>query len=563
MVFAMVVVGGATRLTDSGLSITQWKPIMGALPPLSAQAWREFELYKQIPQYQLVNPDMTLEGYKGIFWWEWAHRLLGRLVGVVFAIPFVVFLIRREIPRRLIWRCARACCALGGLQGLVGWWMVSSGLSERVSVAPERLMTHLGLALALFVGLVWTALDAWRGSPRVEERSAWRGWALAFLGAVFFQSLLGALVAGNDAGLVYNDWPLMNGGFFPDEYAGQSFWGTLAHSQGAVQLHHRLMAYAAVRRRDRHRRSWRSATVRWPAQQEHGPGRGRRRDPAGRPGGLDPDGQRADRPGRAAPGGRGAAAGDGHGLRLAGAAALIFEGCNKAPENCHTPSANRADSSWSLALIRSLFSPLVAVRSVSPRSGARPIPQRRRSAADAYYKAGEAALARQMAVGPQHRARPRTSSCSWATAWASRRSPPAASMTASRRAWTASRTPVLREAAYTALSKTYSHDTQVTDSAAGITAIMTGVKTRNKVIGLTGAAHSRQVRRPRRATRVETIAELAKAHGLSAGAVTTTRDHPRHPGRDLRPHRLSRLGRRRRHAGRGPRRPAARTSPAS
>lgn len=244
MVFAMVVVGGATRLTDSGLSITQWKPIMGALPPMSEQAWREsFELYKKIPQFQLVNPDMTLEGYKGIFWWEWAHRLLGRTVGAAFAIPFIVFLIRRDIPRRLIARCA-IMLGLGGLQGLVGWWMVSSGLSERVSVAPERLMIHLGLALALFVVLIWTALDAWAGSPRVEERSAWRGWALGFLGAVFFQSLLGALVAGNDAGLVYNDWPLMNGSFFPAEYLGKSFWGTLAHSQGAVQLHHRLMAYA-------------------------------------------------------------------------------------------------------------------------------------------------------------------------------------------------------------------------------------------------------------------------------------------------------------------------------
>jgi cytochrome c oxidase assembly protein subunit 15 len=243
MVFAMVVVGGATRLTDSGLSITQWKPIMGALPPMSDQAWREnFELYKKIPQFKLVNPHMTVEAYKGIFWWEWAHRLLGRSVGVVFAIPFVVFLIRRDIPRRLIWRCA-VMLGLGGLQGLVGWWMVSSGLSERVSVAPERLMIHLGLALALFVVLIWTGLDAWSGSPRVEERSAWRGWALAFLGAVFFQSLLGALVAGNDAGLVYNDWPLMNGGFFPADYVGHGFWGTLAHSQGAVQLHHRLMAY--------------------------------------------------------------------------------------------------------------------------------------------------------------------------------------------------------------------------------------------------------------------------------------------------------------------------------
>jgi len=244
LVLAMVVVGGATRLTDSGLSITQWKPISGALPPMSDAAWRdEFALYQQIPQYRLVNPDMTLQAFKGIYWWEWGHRLLGRLVGVVFALPFAFFLVRRMIPRRLIWRCT-ALLGLGGLQGLVGWWMVSSGLAERVSVAPERLMTHLGLALALLVALVWTALDAWSGSPRVEERTPWRGWALAFLGAVFFQSLLGALVAGNDAGLVYNDWPLMNGSLVPAEYAGRGLWGTIAHSQGAVQLHHRLAAYA-------------------------------------------------------------------------------------------------------------------------------------------------------------------------------------------------------------------------------------------------------------------------------------------------------------------------------
>lgn len=244
LVFAMVVVGGATRLTDSGLSITEWKPILGALPPMSDEAWRHsFELYKQIPQYQLVNPNMTLDEFKGIFWWEWAHRFLGRVVGAAFAIPFIVFLIRRDIPRRLVLRCA-VMLGLGGLQGLVGWWMVSSGLSERVSVAPERLMTHLGLALLLFVVLIWTALDAWNGAPRVEERSPWRAWAVAFLGAVYLQSLLGALVAGNDAGLIYNDWPLMNGRFFPADYAGAGFWGTLAHSQAAVQFNHRLFAYA-------------------------------------------------------------------------------------------------------------------------------------------------------------------------------------------------------------------------------------------------------------------------------------------------------------------------------
>jgi cytochrome c oxidase assembly protein subunit 15 len=244
LVLAMVVVGGATRLTDSGLSITQWRPISGALPPMSDAAWAaEFARYQQIPQYRLVNPDMTVEAFKGIYWWEWAHRLLGRLVGVAFFVPFLVFLVRRAIPRRLIWRCA-AMFGLGGLQGLVGWWMVSSGLAERVSVAPERLMVHLGLALTLFVLLIWTGLDAWAGAPRVEERSRWRGWALALLAGVFVQSLLGALVAGNDAGLVYNDWPLMNGALFPADYAGHGFWGTIAHSAGAVQLHHRLAAYA-------------------------------------------------------------------------------------------------------------------------------------------------------------------------------------------------------------------------------------------------------------------------------------------------------------------------------
>jgi len=261
LVFAMVVVGGATRLTDSGLSITEWKPIMGALPPMSEAAWQaNFALYKQIPQYRLVNAGMTLEAYKTIFWWEWGHRLLGRVVGAAFAIPFVFFLIRRMIPRRLIWRCA-VMLGLGGLQGAIGWWMVSSGLSERVSVAPERLMTHLGLALTLFVLLIWTGLDAWAGAPRIEQQSAWRGWALAFLGFVFFQCLLGALVAGNDAGLVYSDWPLMNGALLPDAYWGKSLWSTLAHSQGAVQLHHRLVAYglfvaalclAFMARRSRH-----------------------------------------------------------------------------------------------------------------------------------------------------------------------------------------------------------------------------------------------------------------------------------------------------------------------
>jgi cytochrome c oxidase assembly protein subunit 15 len=243
LVLAMVLVGGSTRLTGSGLSITQWRPVSGALPPLSDVQWQaEFARYKAIPQYQLINRGMTLDQFKGIYWWEWTHRLLGRLLGVVFFLPFLVFAILREIPRRLLLRLG-GLFVLGGLQGLVGWWMVASGLAERVYVAPERLMIHLGLAFALLGALVWTALDAWAGWARQTLSSPWGRRALWLLGLIYLQVLLGALVAGNHAGLVYNDWPLMNGRLFPQDYAGPGLWATLAHSQGAVQLHHRLVAY--------------------------------------------------------------------------------------------------------------------------------------------------------------------------------------------------------------------------------------------------------------------------------------------------------------------------------
>jgi cytochrome c oxidase assembly protein subunit 15 len=246
LVLAMVVVGGATRLTDSGLSITQWKPVSGALPPMSGQDWTdEFARYKEIPQYAQLNKGMSLEAFKTIYWWEWSHRLLGRLVGAVFALPFVFFLVRREMPGRLIWRCA-VLFALGGLQGVVGWWMVASGLSDRVSVAPERLMTHLGLAFILLAALVWTALDAWAGAPRAKVGGRWTLAALGLTLLIYLQILLGALVAGNDAGLVYNDWPLMNGALVPKDYAGVNLWATLAHSQAAVQFHHRIGAYVLL-----------------------------------------------------------------------------------------------------------------------------------------------------------------------------------------------------------------------------------------------------------------------------------------------------------------------------
>ncbi|MFM8820377.1 MAG: COX15/CtaA family protein [Phenylobacterium sp.] len=243
LVLAMVVVGGATRLTGSGLSITEWRPVTGTLPPLTAAHWaEEFEKYRAIPQYEQVNRGMTLEAFKFIYWWEWGHRFLGRLVGLAFAAPFALFLVRRQIPQRLIVRCW-ALFALGGLQGAIGWWMVASGLSERVSVAPERLMTHLGLAFFLLAALLWTGLEAWNGAPRRKAAGRWPLIGLCMAILVYAQILLGALVAGNDAGYVLTDWPLMGGRWFPADYAGRGLWSTFAHSVPAVQFHHRLGAY--------------------------------------------------------------------------------------------------------------------------------------------------------------------------------------------------------------------------------------------------------------------------------------------------------------------------------
>ena len=245
LVFAMVVVGGVTRLTGSGLSITEWKPIMGALPPMDAAAWTEaFEKYKAIPQYAQVNAGMSLGEFKGIFFWEWFHRLLGRLIGVAFALPFVVLLVLRQVPRRLILRCV-VLLGLGGLQGLIGWWMVTSGLSERVDVAPERLATHLGLALLIFMGLIWTGLEAWNGEAHSRAPAGWSRGAAILLGAVFLQCLLGGLVAGAKAGFVYTDWPLMNGAVLPPVEWGR---GALAflHDQALVQFNHRIWAYGLL-----------------------------------------------------------------------------------------------------------------------------------------------------------------------------------------------------------------------------------------------------------------------------------------------------------------------------
>jgi cytochrome c oxidase assembly protein subunit 15 len=247
-VYLMVVVGGATRLTGSGLSITEWKPLTGALPPLGDAAWADtFAKYRATSQYRLINQGISLAEFKVLFWWEWGHRLLARCVGVVFGAPFLVLLATRRIPPWLTGRCL-ALFALGGLQGLVGWWMVKSGLEGRASVAPERLAVHLGLALTLLAALVWTGLDAWAGraEPGARRRGAWPRAAALFAGAVLIQCLMGALVAGAGGGRVDTDWPLMGGQIAPRDYWQAGPWASLIHAPAAVQFNHRLFAYGLL-----------------------------------------------------------------------------------------------------------------------------------------------------------------------------------------------------------------------------------------------------------------------------------------------------------------------------
>ena len=251
LVLVMIGVGGATRLTGSGLSITEWQPIMGAIPPLSDADWATaFDKYKQIPQYERVNKGMSLAAFKSIFWWEWGHRFLGRVIGLVFALPLVWFWWRGAIGARLGQQLL-ALLALGGLQGAMGWYMVMSGLTERVDVSQYRLAAHLGLAILLLGALVWIALDLRRRPARgvrldtvsaSQRRTA--GWLAAL---VFVQILLGALVAGLKAGLTYNTWPLMDGKLIPNDLWMLSPWYLNAFENiTAVQFNHRMMAYLVL-----------------------------------------------------------------------------------------------------------------------------------------------------------------------------------------------------------------------------------------------------------------------------------------------------------------------------
>lgn len=243
MVIAMILVGGATRLTDSGLSITEWRPVTGAIPPLTETGWlEEFEKYRSSSEYQLQNAGMTLGEFEFIYWWEWGHRFLGRAIGLVFAIPLIVFWVRGMIPAGMKPKLV-GLLALGGLQGFVGWWMVASGLVDRVDVSQYRLATHLALAFVILGVTVWLALSARLGSAR-GAAGRLTSLALLFWAAVMLQIVLGAFVAGLDAGRIYTTWPGMEGRIIPDGYlAGLPWYQAIFESHAAVQMHHRWAGY--------------------------------------------------------------------------------------------------------------------------------------------------------------------------------------------------------------------------------------------------------------------------------------------------------------------------------
>ena len=250
LVVVMILVGGLTRLTDSGLSITEWRPITGALPPLSSENWLlEFEKYKQIPEYELQNKGMSLSEFKFIYWWEWGHRQLGRVIGLVWLIGFITFFALRKIPNG--WTGSLLFVGiLGGLQGAVGWWMVSSGLTgTMLDVASYRLATHLGLAFVILGYLTWFILLLGRSEKillqsRRNMDPKFVSLSTGLLHLTFLQILVGALVAGIDAGRNYVDWPLMAGGFLPpDPFELSPWWRNFFEDDGLVQFMHRMIGY--------------------------------------------------------------------------------------------------------------------------------------------------------------------------------------------------------------------------------------------------------------------------------------------------------------------------------
>lgn len=243
LVFAMVIVGGATRLTDSGLSITEWKPILGAIPPMNDADWQDaFRKYQTIPEYHLVNKGMTVDSFKYIYWWEWSHRFLGRFIGVAFFVPFVIFWATKRIERQAIPRLM-ALFVLGGLQGLLGWFMVKSGLVDRVDVSHYRLSAHLTLAVTIYTAILWTAVGFGKtardvfGSRRGTE-------AFSIVAIALLQVAIGGFVAGLKAGLNYNTWPLMADKLIPPGLGMLSpWWMNFFENAMTVQFIHRLVAY--------------------------------------------------------------------------------------------------------------------------------------------------------------------------------------------------------------------------------------------------------------------------------------------------------------------------------
>ena len=247
LIFLMVVIGGITRLTLSGLSITEWKPVVGVLPPLSAADWAaEFAKYKQIPQYRLIHYAMSLDEFKTIYFWEYLHRLLGRLIGVAYAVPLVWFFLRRQLPRSLAFPLA-GILALGFGQGVLGWYMVESGLADRAEVSQYRLVAHLVLALGIYAAIFWVALGIVRSRPRKAVSAGWRRVAEAVILLAALTIAAGGLVAGTHAGLIYNTFPLMDGRLVPAGYGQlRPLWLNWFENVAAVQFDHRMLAVATM-----------------------------------------------------------------------------------------------------------------------------------------------------------------------------------------------------------------------------------------------------------------------------------------------------------------------------
>jgi len=257
LVFCMVIVGGATRLTDSGLSITEWQPLLGAIPPLNEADWQAaFEKYKLIPEYQIQNKGMALSDFKFIYWWEWAHRFLGRFIGVAFAVPLIFFTFTRRIDRAL-WPRLFALFILGGLQGALGWYMVASGLVDRVDVSQYRLAAHLTLAALIFAAILWVAMGIGWNRKYASSRDDW--FAVFLLALVLLQIAAGGFVAGLDAGQGYTTWPKMDGQWVPSGlWEMAPGWKNAFENAMTVQFNHRVLAYVLLLATVMH--AWRSRT---------------------------------------------------------------------------------------------------------------------------------------------------------------------------------------------------------------------------------------------------------------------------------------------------------------